>query len=261
LIDRWPGAVISALQANLNNVLLQVSVSREQDPDNWLQIHLLAVSKTDTSCRWRPVEAALACSACNAGDVIDFVEEKTQTGQPAPFDPSGLLVNVIPSLLECADCPLLQGRCLVFASKYSNSFSAEVASRYGSLSAQLIESQRAELPLKLSAVKAIRKSVISNALTRIALIGLFSIYEETGHALLEKEAPNIVRVLGPLLEIANDDSLCIVLETLRAVLSVHDGNWIDSVSASALTSAFLTVWHKNIRGEPSRVVWKSSDRK
>jgi len=49
------------------------------------------------------------------------------------------------------------------------------------------------------------------------------------------------------LEIANDDSLCIVLETLRAVLSIHDGGWIDSTSASALTNAFLTLWQKNLR--------------
>jgi importin-9 len=109
--------------------------------------------------RWRPVEAALACCACNAADILEITEEKKETGQTLPFDPSSLLVNVIPSLLENSDIPLLQGRCLVFASKFSTSFSPDVASKYGILSAQVIESQRADLPLKLSAVKAIRKLV------------------------------------------------------------------------------------------------------
>jgi importin-9 len=112
--------------------------------------------------RWRSIEAALACCSCNAADILELTETKNEMGQALPFDPSTVLLDVIPSLLESSDCPLLQGRCLVFASKFANGFSPDIASRYGTLSAQVIESQRADLPLKLSAVKAIRKFVFNS---------------------------------------------------------------------------------------------------
>jgi uncharacterized protein (DUF2267 family) len=76
-----------------------------------------------------------------------------------------------------------------------------------------------------------------------------SIYQETSHAMLGKEAPYIVQVLWPLLDIANDSTICVVLETLRSVLSIKEGNWLESNLVSTLTTAFLAVWQKNLRGQ------------
>lgn len=197
--------------------------------------------------RWRLIESALACCACNAADILELAEERLQKGLVSPFDPTTLLIEIIPSLLENSDFPLLQGRCLVFASKFSNSFSPEVASRYGALSAQVIESQRADLSLKLSAVKAIRKSV--PFLFRSLIWIPFSIYEGTNHDLLGQEAPRIVHVLVPLLNISNENTTCIVLETLRAVLTIQGGHWLDSSLSATLTSLLLNVWQKNFRGK------------
>jgi hypothetical protein len=106
--------------------------------------------------RWRAVEASLASCASIAGDLIDLNEEADSSEVKRRFDPTDLLVGTIPSLLENMDCPLLQGRCLVFAGKFSSIIPSDIAGRYGNLSAQVIESQRSELSLKLCAVKAIK---------------------------------------------------------------------------------------------------------
>jgi hypothetical protein len=52
-----------------------------------------------TSCRWRPLEAALAALGAHAMSVLDAIEDEEACNRPKPFDIESLLTNVIPSLL------------------------------------------------------------------------------------------------------------------------------------------------------------------
>jgi importin-9 len=55
------------------------------------------------------------------------------------------------------DCPFLQGRSLVFASKYAKLVPRELAGQYLNAAVNVIETAEASIPIKVSAVKAIQK--------------------------------------------------------------------------------------------------------
>jgi hypothetical protein len=62
-------------------------------------------------------------------------------------------------------------------------------------------------------------------------------------------APRIAQDLGPLLFMASEDTLSLILETLSVVLEVGQGKWLSSELADSLADALLEVWGKNNKGE------------
>lgn len=61
-------------------------------------------------------------------------------------------------------------------------------------------------------------------------------------------APRIAQDLGPLLLVASDDTLSLVLETLSVVLEVDHGSWLVPEQAESLVASVLEVWNKNNKG-------------
>lgn len=62
-------------------------------------------------------------------------------------------------------------------------------------------------------------------------------------------ASRIAQDLGPLLLVASEDTLSLILETLSVVLEVDQGKWLSSELTDSLVSALLDVWGKNNKGE------------
>lgn len=62
-------------------------------------------------------------------------------------------------------------------------------------------------------------------------------------------ASRIAQDLGPLLLVASEDTLSLILETLSVVLEVDQGKWLSSELADSLVGALLDVWGKNNKGE------------
>lgn len=62
-----------------------------------------------------------------------------------------------PYILEC---PFLQGRGFVFASQFSRLLPQEIAGSYLDAAIRVIENDNAQIPIKVSAVKAIQKYVL-----------------------------------------------------------------------------------------------------
>jgi len=62
-------------------------------------------------------------------------------------------------------------------------------------------------------------------------------------------ASRIAQDLGPLLLVASEDTLSLILETLSVVLEVDQGKWLSPELADSLVSALLDVWGKNNKGE------------
>lgn len=56
-----------------------------------------------------------------------------------------------------SEYPFLQGRCFVFASQYCKVLPASIASQYLEAALAVIEASEPGVPVKVSAVKAIRK--------------------------------------------------------------------------------------------------------
>ena len=57
-----------------------------------------------------------------------------------------------------ADCPFLQGRAFVFASQYTKVLPVEMAGQYLQATVQVLEASEANVPIKISAVKAVLKT-------------------------------------------------------------------------------------------------------
>ena len=125
---------------------------------------------------WRPLEASLAVIGSQAEDVLACIEDEVDSGREKPINIDYLLVEVIPSFLsldgkpgvtkpvfcllpDAPECPFLQGRGFVFASQFSRLLPEEIAGSYLDAAIRVIENGDAQIPIKVSAVKAIQKYV------------------------------------------------------------------------------------------------------
>jgi hypothetical protein len=126
--------------------------------------------------RWRPLEAALAAVGSQAEAVLDCVQDEQDSGRAKPIDIEHLLANVIPNILGLSrrlpclmsapiesdvvvDQPFLQGRGFVFASQFAQLLPLQSSGQYLEAGLQVIESSGAGIPVKISAIKAVHKSV------------------------------------------------------------------------------------------------------
>jgi hypothetical protein len=122
------------------------------------------------------MEAVLAILGAEAVAIVECIEHETSEGRPKPFQIESLLTDVVPSLLSISgeglirihdtnlilatlDCPFLQGRAFVFASNFATYLPAPLGGQYLHVAVETLEAPSASIPVKVSAVKAIRKSV------------------------------------------------------------------------------------------------------
>ncbi|KAF8498357.1 ARM repeat-containing protein [Gautieria morchelliformis] len=214
LLDRYSASATRALQGATRRLVDESSQERTRGSSEW----------------WRPLEAALAALGAHSMSVLDTIEDEEACNRPKPFDVESLLTNVIPSLLTLTEYPFLQGRSFVFASQYTKRLPAGLASKYVNAAVEVLEASEAGVPVKVSAVKAIRNfcaQVDDSAIVPIA--------------------PRIIKDLGPFLLVTSEDTLALVLEAINVVVEIDDGKWLDPELAQLLSQAVLEVWTKNIK--------------
>ncbi|KZT44292.1 ARM repeat-containing protein [Sistotremastrum suecicum HHB10207 ss-3] len=211
LIERWPSVTVKCLQAATQQALQISQNARQSGQDDW----------------WRPLEASLACSAANSESITEYLEEEDGAQS---FDVKNLSSEILPSLHQLSATPFLQGRSFVFASKFASLLSSDVAQQYFSAAIEVVESNNVGVPVKLSAVLAIKD---------------FCRYVDGSR--MSQVAPRLANDLGPLLLVATEDTLSLTLETIGVLLEVDKGAWLDSTLAVSLATAFLDVWRKNLK--------------
>ena len=214
------------------------------------------------------MEAALVGLGSIEEAVMDFVEDEEASNRPKPIDIASILSDTIPQLVTLSgmpclclyhsdiyagvDCPFLQGRSFVFASQYASLLPTELAGHYMSAAVTVLETETAGVPLKVSAVKAIRKYVIAFVHRFTLLIRLIcfipSFCSGMPESVVLPVAPRIVKDIGPLLLLTSEDTLTLLLETFSAIIEVDGGKWITPDLAETLTSAMLQVWTQNNKG-------------
>ncbi|TFK42052.1 armadillo-type protein [Crucibulum laeve] len=212
LIDRLSVQTTSTFQTTVQQVIQSTHQARDSGNENW----------------WRPLEAALAATGSQAESILDCVEDEQDSGRPKSIDIEYLLTNVIPSILNLSEFPFLQGRGFVFASQFAKLLPLQSAGHYLEAAIQVVEANDANVPVKISAVKAIH-----------------NFYQGGEDSALLPFAPRIAKDLGPFLLVTSDDTLSLVLETLSVVVEVNQGKWLTPELADSLVLAELEVWHKN----------------
>ncbi|KDR85511.1 hypothetical protein GALMADRAFT_52743 [Galerina marginata CBS 339.88] len=212
LIERAPVQTTRSIQVNIEQVIISSEQARNSGDNDW----------------WRPLEAALAAVGSQAESVLDCIEDEQESGRTKPIDIDYFLANVIPPILSLQDFPFLQGRGFVFASQYAKVLPLQSAGHYLEAAIQVLESNEAGIPVKVSAVKAVH-----------------NFCQGGEDSALIPFAPRIAQDLGPFLLLTSEETLSLALETVSVVIEVDQGKWLTSELTESLVSAVLEVWHKN----------------
>ncbi len=109
--------------------------------------------------RWKPLEAILAALGGVSDDVRNLLEDDETAHRPPSIDIQYLFDNVIPGLLGASDTPFLQGRAFVFASQFASLLSPQLSGQYLDAAVTALGSPDVPIPVKISAVKTIKKCV------------------------------------------------------------------------------------------------------
>ncbi|KXN85718.1 Importin-9 [Leucoagaricus sp. SymC.cos] len=214
LAERSPAQTTRASAATIQQIIQSSQQARDGGNNDW----------------WRPLEAAFAAIGSQAEPVFDCVQDEQESGRDKPIDIEYFLINVIPSILSLPQYPFLQGRGFVFASQFAQLLPLQSSGQYLEAALQVVESNEAGVPVKISAIKAVH-----------------NFFQGGEDGALAPFAPRIAKDLGPFLSGATEDTLSLVLETLSVVVEVDKGSWVTPDIASSLIQAILDVWHKNNR--------------
>ncbi|KAF5345146.1 hypothetical protein D9758_009691 [Tetrapyrgos nigripes] len=225
LIDRSPTQTTSTCHTVIQQVVTSSSSAQSSGKRDW----------------WKPLEAALTAVGSLGDSIQELLEdlelsadmnmgEEGQGRKPKPIDIESLLTDVVPRILGMNDYPFLQGRGFVFASQYAKLLPMQLAGQYLDAAVQVIEAPEANIPVKVSAVKAVHNFASNSP-----------------DSALTPFIPRIAKDLGPFLSVTSEDTLSLVLETLAVVVEVDKGRWLTPELASGLVVETLEVWVKNNR--------------
>lgn len=94
-------------------------------------------------------------------DVRNVLEEDEMSNRTPTINLGSLFDQVVPGLLNATETPFLQGRAFVFASQFASSLPPQLAGQYLAAAVTALDAEELTPPVKLSAIKTIRKSVES----------------------------------------------------------------------------------------------------
>ncbi|QRV94844.1 importin-9 [Ceratobasidium sp. AG-Ba] len=212
LLDRVAVPTLQALQS-----VTQSAIQQLQNPNR-------------STGWWKPLEALLAVLGTHSETILECIETEESEERSKPIHIDALIRDIIPQLASAAEYPFLQGRAMVFASQYASILPQDLQSQYLQAAWTILKNESASVPVKVSAVKAIRNFVTSMPDETVATM-----------------APQIIHDLAPLLLATAEETLSLILETLNAIIRVEKGKWLSPELAASLTAALLDVWQKNVK--------------
>ncbi|KAJ9099923.1 hypothetical protein QFC21_003928 [Naganishia friedmannii] len=181
---------------------------------------------------WKSFEAVLSCVGSVADELLESGEDEVSEVL-AHIDLTNLLTNVVPQLLVIAapsalEHPFLQGRSFVFASSFVLILSERgISGQYLEAAIQALESESVDAVVKISAVKCIRN---------------FCRYIDA--QTLSQFSQRILSDLVPFLAQATENSLALIMETIRAVIGV-DASILNAEATSQLVNVIFQVWQSH----------------
>ncbi|QRV80350.1 importin-9 [Ceratobasidium sp. AG-Ba] len=212
LLDRVAVPTLQALQSVTQSAIQQLQ--NPNRPTGW----------------WKPLEALLAVLGTHSETILECIETEESEERSKPIHIDALIRDIIPQLASAAEYPFLQGRAMVFASQYASILPQDLQSQYLQVAWTILKNESASVPVKVSAVKAIRNFVTSMPDETVVTV-----------------APQIMNDLAPFLLVTAEETLSLVLETLNVIIKVEKGKWLSPELAASLTTALLDVWQKNVK--------------
>jgi hypothetical protein len=215
-----------------------------------------AASQTGQPDWWKPLESLLGLLGGLADDLTLLLDEDLDTGRAPSLDLHWFFDQVIPGLLgqssglirrdkaNPSDALFLQGRAFVFASQFAGHLPPAIAEQYLGAAVQALGEQSTSVPVKISAVKTIRKCVMS-------LRDHFSDHSFCRHvssSIMGPQANRVLTLLLPVLPAASHETLYLVMETVHAVVSLDKAS-LTRESTTAICEHVYAEWLKHSTGE------------
>ncbi|KAI0347862.1 ARM repeat-containing protein [Trametopsis cervina] len=211
LLDRDPSLTLASLNKNTHAVVQQSSALRDSGNDHW----------------WRQLEAVFTALGSVSGSILEIVQEQATESN---FDVASLLTGIVPTLLTMPQYPFLQGRAFVFASQFSRVLPSDMAGQYVDAVVHVLEAQDITVPVKVSAIRAIR-----------------NFCTECPDTAIVPRAAQISKNIEIFLPIVTSDTLSLVLDALSALVRVQKGSWLTPQLVETLVPAILNTWVKNVQ--------------
>lgn len=174
---------------------------------------------------WKPLEAQLLLLGASHEAIEELLEERND---PSLLSISSVLASVVLPHLDPGSPTLLRGRCFVVASQYAAQLPSELAHRLfqAALAATRASNAEAPLPLKLSAVRAIRN------------LG------QRQPSVTAPDAPTVLTQLGSLLPQASGGALVLLLDAVEAAVP-REAQSLDPSVLLLVAEAALTTWRRH----------------
>nr|XP_019043733.1 hypothetical protein I302_08314 [Kwoniella bestiolae CBS 10118]OCF22663.1 hypothetical protein I302_08314 [Kwoniella bestiolae CBS 10118] len=208
MMDKWPHPVTSILQSRVQHKVHDSAGARSSGNPDW----------------WKPLESALSLIGGVSDDLRNILEDDEADGKTPSFDVQFLFDQVIPGLLSQSETPFLQGRAFVFASQFASLLSDSLAGQYLGAAVHVLDSRDVSVPVKISAVKTIK-----------------NFCRHVSPEIMQPQSRQVLSLLLPLLPEITNETLYLVLETIRAVFAL-DTDLINGDSVVEVASRIYDVW-------------------
>ncbi|WVR07905.1 hypothetical protein IAU60_004948 [Kwoniella sp. DSM 27419] len=210
LMDKWPQPVAAILQEKVAAKVQASAGLRSSGGSDW----------------WKPLESALALIGGISDDLRNILDDDEAAARQPSFDVQYLFDQVIPGLLGHSETPFLQGRAFVFASQFASLLSQHLTSQYLGAAVHVLDSSEVPVPVKISAVKTIK-----------------NFCRFINEELMRSQSRKILSLLLPLLQHTANETLYLLLETIRAVFAL-DKALLDGQSVGDVAERIYEVWLK-----------------
>ncbi|SNX84223.1 related to KAP114 - Member of the karyopherin-beta family, nuclear import [Melanopsichium pennsylvanicum] len=219
LIEDFPIPALRCIGQQFHQLVQQANADRANGDQDWWKLH----------------EGVLAAVGNNADAITDIVETQSEAKQALDLE-SIFSTIVLPNVGNDATT-FLQGRAFVFASQFASSLPSELAVQFLDAAVNVIESDGASLPVKISAVRTVK-----------------NFYRHLPSRVVGPYAPRVVQKLGPLLTQASEDTLILIIETVQAVVVEETDSGeaastalVEPAIIGEIVRAALKVWAPNAR--------------
>ncbi|TIA71942.1 hypothetical protein E3P89_01920 [Wallemia ichthyophaga] len=208
LLDRYPTATAKVLGPVTAELLSTSQSASQEGKQHW----------------WKPIEAALAAIGNLSNQLGDEDNEAAEH-----FDLMGLCQSVVMQFVNANESPFLQGRAFVFASKFAGNLPPDLAGAFVDAAAAMLNHSNAGVPVKISAVRAIRN--FANGLD---------------DEIVGPKALQILSSIVPLLAHTTESTLGLLVEAVDSVLDTLNTEALTTELVVQLSSVILPVWEKNV---------------
>ncbi|WWC66093.1 uncharacterized protein I303_108715 [Kwoniella dejecticola CBS 10117] len=210
MMDKWARPLNSILQTKVEQKVQESADLKSSGNIDW----------------WKPLESVLSLIGGVSDDLREIIAEEEAGGGSPTFDLQYLFDQVIPGLLQQSETPFLQGRAFVFASQFASHLSHSLAAQYLGAAVHVLDSREVSVPVKISAVKTIK-----------------NFCRHIPAEIIQPQSRQILSLLLPLLPEISNETLYLVLETIRAVFAL-DTDLINEETIGEIASRIYDVWVK-----------------